>query len=157
MFRVLLNLRRTKLALMAALAMGLWPTLAEAGIISFRNETDFPIMVQGVSIIKGVPRRGIIHVLRPGEAVREVHLVPGPKLIIVADAKQPTRVLCQKIIPFTGADLTYAVQPEEPAKAKGEAADSSKSRARKPVIPKVKLVPSLPAPPPPLSPSNPRR
>ena len=157
MFRLFLDLRGTQLALVAAIAVGIWPTVAEAGTITFRNETDFPIMVQGVSIINRLASRGKIHILRPGEAVRELHLVPGPKLIILADAKQPARVLCKEIITFTGTDLVYAIECEVPAKAKDGAANSSKSNGHKAASPRVRLVPSIPTPPASLSPSNPRR
>jgi hypothetical protein len=157
MFRLSLSLRRTELALVAALALGVWPVAAEAGVISFRNETDFPIMVQGVSIINLVARRGRLHLLQPGEVVRELHLVPGTKLIIVADANQPARILCEKAIGFTGTDLFFGIQRDEPVKVKDGAAGSSNSKARKAVIPKVKLVPFLPIPPVPVSPSTPHR
>jgi hypothetical protein len=156
MFRLLLALRRTKLAVAAAVAVGFWPAIAEAGILAFRNDTDFPIMVQ-VSIINRIAWRGKLHVLRPGEFVRELHLVPGPKLVIVFDAKQPTRVLCKQFIPFTGTDLFYAIQREGLEKGKEGAADSAKAKVHKAVLPKVRLVPSPPVPPVPLSPSNTHR
>jgi hypothetical protein len=132
----------------AVIAVGLGPAIAEAGIITFRNETDVPIIVQGVgiSIVNRTAWRGKLHLLRPGEIVRELNLVPGPKLIFVFDAKQPTRVLCKEMIPFTGTDLFYAIQREEPAKAKEGTAESATSKGRKAVIPRIRLVPSLPAP-----------
>jgi hypothetical protein len=148
MFRLFFHLRWTKLALVALAAVGIWPAAAEAGVLSFRNETDFPVMLQGVSIINRVARRGKLHLLRPGEVVRELNLIPGTKLmIIIADAKQPTRILCQEIVPYMPAELFYAIQRDEAENAKHGTSGSPKSTSRKAVTPKVKLVPSKPAPP----------
>jgi hypothetical protein len=158
MIRFLLRSRRDYLALLAVVAVGLWPAAAEAAVLSFRNETESPIMVQGISIINGVARRGKLHVLRAGEVGQELILVPGAKLIIVADAKQPTHILCQKTIQFTGTDLFYAIQPEDPDKAKeGDDKSTTKAKGRKPSTPRVKLVPSKPIPAATLPPSKPHR
>jgi len=154
MIRHLSDSRRNGCALLAVIAVGLWAAAAEAAVIAFRNETAGPIMVQGISIINRVARRGKLHVLRPGEVGREPILVPGTKLIIVADAMQPTRILCQETIQFTGTDLFYAIQREEPDKAKEGDDTSTKTRGRKMLTPKVKLVPSKPTPPITLPPSK---
>jgi hypothetical protein len=144
--------RPSGLAPLAVVAVGLWAAAAEAAVIAFRNETDGPIMVQGISIINRVARRGKLHVLRPGEVAGELILVPGTRLIIIADAKQPTRILCQEIIQFTGTDLFYAIQRDEPDKAKE--GEDAKAKGRKMLLPKVKLVPSKPTPPITLPPSK---
>jgi hypothetical protein len=155
MNRFLLGSRRGCFAVLAVVAIWLWPVSVQAAVLSFRNETDTPIMVQGISIINRVARRGKLHVLRPGEVGQELILVPGAKLIIVADAKQPTRILCQETIQLAGADLFYAIQPASVDKA-AEGGDSSpKAKGRKPSTLKVKLVPSKPNPaatPPPSKP-----
>src|ERR1700757_2872806 len=109
--------RRSGSALIAMLIIGSAPASADAAVLAFRNDTDTPVMVQGISIINRVARRGKLHVLRPGEVGHELILVPGAKLIIVADAKQPTRILCQETIQFAGTDLFYAIQPESADKA----------------------------------------
>jgi hypothetical protein len=158
MIRYLLDLRRIDLVLLVLVAVGFWPAAAEAAILAFRNETESPIMVQGISIINRVARRGKLHVLGPGEVGQEPILVPGTKLIIVIDPKQPTRILCQETIQFTGTNLYYAIQREEVVEAKdGHGHAASKAIERKTVTPKVKLVPSKPTPPTPLSPSKPHR
>src|SRR5438552_13269789 len=108
--------RQRVLSLLMVVALGLLPAAADAAGIAFRNDTDSPILVQGISVINRIARRGKLHVLRPGEVSAEIVLVPGSKLIIVADAKQPTRILCQKEIQFTGTDLFFSIQVEEPAK-----------------------------------------
>jgi hypothetical protein len=140
-------LRRKGLTLLVVVAVVFLPAAAEAGGLAFRNDTDSPILVQGVCIINRVARRGKLHVLRPGEVSRELVLVPGTILITVADAKQPRRILCQEAIPFTGADQLLAVQVEEPEKSKEGDKAAANEKDRKPVTPKFKLVLLIPTPP----------
>src|SRR5437879_7952637 len=95
------NWRRSLLALLVVSAVGCWPTALEAAVITFRNDTESAILVQGIGMVNRVPRRGKLHLLRPGEVSRELVLVPGATLmlqIVVADFKQPTRPLCQEWI-----------------------------------------------------------
>src|SRR5690348_10021410 len=99
--------RRGNLAWFALAVLGLWPIAAEAASLAFRNETDTPIMVQGVMIINRVARRGKLHFLGPGEVSQEPVLVPGVIVVTVIDAKQPNHALCHQSIQFTGTDLFY--------------------------------------------------
>jgi hypothetical protein len=85
---------------------------AEGGWLGFRNETNTPIIVQGVSIINRVPRQGPRHVLQPGQECWYVMIAKGNKLILVADAKQPTRLLAQETVTYSGTDIFFAVQPD---------------------------------------------
>lgn len=158
--RVLSNSRGHGFALLAVIALGLLPAAAEAGGLAFRNDTDNPVFVQGVAIIKGVARRGKLHALRPGQVSREPILLPGPVPLLIRvrvyDGNQPARILCEENIPFTGTDLFFAVQAEEPEKSREGEKATAKEKERKPVPPKVKLM--LVRPPPPVSPPpNPRR
>jgi hypothetical protein len=145
MIHHLFNCRRAKFALLTVLAVGLWPHAADAAVLAFRNETDSPIMVQGITIINRVARRGKLHLIGPGEVSQEPILVPGFVQITVIDAKQPNHALCQKIIQFTGTDLFFAIQREQPEKLK-EGEDPPRSKGRKTLAPKVKLVPAKPVP-----------
>ncbi len=122
------------------------PASAQASGLAFRNDTDSPILVQGVSIINRVARRGKLHVLRPGEVSQELVLVPGTILITVADAKQPARILRQEPVQFTGIDLFFAIQADEPEKNPDGNKASAKTSDRK-VNPKVKLLLLRPTPP----------
>ncbi|HEV8061839.1 MAG TPA: hypothetical protein VGP68_18315 [Gemmataceae bacterium] len=85
---------------------------ADGGWLGIRNDTNGPIVVQGVSIINRVPRQGPRHVLQPGQESWDVMIAPGNKMIIIADAKQPTRTLLQQTVNYAGADLFYSVQPD---------------------------------------------
>jgi hypothetical protein len=145
--------RRGDLALLALVAVGFWPVAAEAAMLAFRNETESPVMVQGIMIVNRVARRGKLHFLGPGEVSQEPIRVPGTVLITVIDAKQPSHALCHQTIQFTGIDLFYAIQREQPDKGKEGDDSSFKAKGRKTIAPKVKLVPAKPTP---LSP-KPRR
>jgi hypothetical protein len=139
--------RRANLVLLAVLAIGLWPAVAEAAVISFRNDTESPITVRGISIVNRVARQGKLHILRPREVGQELILVPGVMLIIVADANQPMRILFQGTIQVRGTDLFYAIQSEPPAKPKEKENPSSKAKGQQGVEPKLRLVPVRPMPP----------
>jgi hypothetical protein len=136
--------RRGDLALLALAAAGFWPLDAEAAVLAFRNETDAPVMVQGMTVINRVARRGKLHLVGPGEVSQEPILVPGALRIIVVDAKQPSRVLCETTVLFTGADLFYAIQRDPPIRPRDADDASPNAKARKTLAPKVKLVPSKP-------------
>jgi hypothetical protein len=85
---------------------------ADGGWMGFRNDTNIPIIIQGVSIINRVPRQGPRHVLQPGQECWDVMIAKGNKLILIADAKQPTRILLQETVNYAGADLFFSVQPD---------------------------------------------
>ena len=138
---------QTALVLLAVVTLGLWPAAAEAAVLSFRNDTDSPITIRGISIVNRVALQGKVHILRPREIWPEPIFVPGTILIIVADANQPMRILCQQAIQFRGTDLFYAIQPETPVKPKEKDNNSPKSKTPRAVTPKVKLVPIRPTPP----------
>jgi hypothetical protein len=161
MIRYFAGFPRARVALLVILAVGIWPATADAGIIVFRNDTDNPVMIQGISIINRVVRKGNLHVLRPGEVSRELILVPGAILFTVADAKQPTRILCQETIQVLGIDLFYTIKADVPDKPKdGEAASkvgTGKTTSAKLNSAKVKLVPWKPTPAVTSPPATPRR
>jgi len=94
------------------------PAAATAGSLGYRNDTDGPVIVQGMSIIRGVLRAGKRHVLQPGDVGCDQIVAPGNKLIIVSDAKQPTKVLYQGTIQFLGNTQFYSIKPFQPPKNK---------------------------------------
>jgi hypothetical protein len=91
---------------------------ADGGWMGFRNDTTSPIIIQGVSIINRVTRQGPRHVVQPGQECWDVLIARGNKLILIADAKQPTRYLLQETVTYAGADLFFSVQPDNPAAGK---------------------------------------
>jgi hypothetical protein len=143
----------------------LLPIAAEAAWVGFRNDTGVPILVQGASVVNNNQlRRGRARLLLPGEVYWDNILLPGKKIIFIADAQQPTRILSQDAIIVAGADLFFSVQleppptppaakPNQPAPKGNAPAPKGNSPAPKgnapaapPPQPKTKLVPDKPAP-----------
>jgi hypothetical protein len=109
-FPITLGLSMVMLCLGGSRSVG-----ADGGWLGFRNDTNSPIIVQGISIINRVPRQGPRHVLQPGQESWDVMIAPGNKMIIIADAKQPTRTLLQPTVNYAGADLFFSIQPDTTA------------------------------------------
>lgn len=124
------------------------PASAQGGKVVFRNDTASPIIVQGFSIINRTVRAGKRHVLQPGQSGQDVILTAGNKLIVIQDAKQPTRTLYQDTIVLTGADILLSVQVEPPAAEKDPTpGGNAKAPPAKPTTPKLMLVPVKPPAP----------
>jgi hypothetical protein len=135
----ILTTGNVRLGVLAALAVALMPAVVDAATLTLRNDTKGPVIVQGFSLVNRVLRQKR-HVLQPGDEFKEL-VVPGTKLIVIADAKQPTEILCKETIHVAGADLFFAIETEEPAvvdKPKGKALPVAKAKKEQP---KVKLVP----------------
>jgi hypothetical protein len=113
----------------------------QAGSLGFRNDTDTPIIVQCLSIVNNRVVQGRPHTLQPGDTCSDLYRTPGAKRILIADAKQPTKVLFQENIVFAGPDQLFSIQDDSP-----NAGNQQNPRARKPAISSVKIVPvELPA------------
>ncbi len=121
-------------AALAGLLFILTPAGARAARLGFRNDTTRTLIVQGISVINRVPRRDQVRILRPGDACWDVILVPGNKLIIISDAKQPIRTLYQDVVPCGAADvfLSITVEPRTGSRNKTQPQE------------RVKLVPIKP-------------
>jgi hypothetical protein len=131
----------------------LWTILfvspAQASWVYFRNDTNYPVVVQGVGVVNRVLKAGPRHTLQPGEVSRDLIVTPGKKLFIIADAKQPTRILFRDTVLCLGADLYFSIQPDPPPAVKANAKAPAKLPARKappPVPTKVNVVPTKPYP-----------
>jgi hypothetical protein len=108
------SLKWIALGVLALAALSFQPATAEAASIGFRNDTDSPLMLQGMSIVNGVVRRGKLHVLQPGDVAWDPIIAPGNKLVVIADPSQPTRTLCQETIVCGVTDAFYSIQPDSP-------------------------------------------
>jgi hypothetical protein len=97
--------------LAAALIVCVFPAVAPAEGLIFRNECPAPVVVQAVSIgPRGFIRRDRPYLLNPGDATPAIAL-PGDKIITVYDARVPNRVLFQGGIPAGRADMNFGVVP----------------------------------------------
>ncbi len=125
---------------LAVLALAALPAVADAAWLGFRNDTPYVLIVQGTSVVNNTVRQGKRHVLQPGEVGWDLITLPGNKLFVIADAKQPTRVLHQAIVPFAGPDQFFSIQVDQQGAAV-----------------KLKLTPAKPSTPPPETPQNSKR
>jgi hypothetical protein len=142
--------RMALLGLLAALAVAIGPAAVFAGSLGFRNDTDGPVIVQGMSIIRGQIHAGKRHVLQPGDVGWDQVIALGNKLIVISDGKQPTRTLYQGTIQFLGNTQFYSIKKvEDPAaKKKGD---------RAPKAPKPTKIGIEATTPPPMGTTQPRR
>jgi hypothetical protein len=125
-------------AALALLAAGN-SSAVRAGSLSFRNDTDVPVIVQCLSIVNNRVIQGRPHTLKPGDSCSDLIRTPGNKRILVADAKQPTKILFQDNLIFLGPDQLFSVQDDSPNAGN----NPNNARARKPAVTSVKLVPVL--------------
>jgi hypothetical protein len=119
----------------AAIALASTPGL-QAGSLGFRNDTDTPIIVQCLSIVNNRVVQGKPHTLKPGDACADVFRGAGNKRILIADAKQPTKILFQGNIVFVGQDMLFSIQDDSP-----NAGNAQNPRPRKGGISSVTIVP----------------
>jgi len=132
-FRQLCHFMLT-VALLATLGVG--QSFGGPPTIGYRNDTQGPVIVQGLSLVNKTLRRGKVHTLQPGEIAYDVVAFPTNKLVIVADAKQPTRTLFQGTVPFARTDQFFSIQDDSPPAKKGNAPQAASL--------KVKLLPASP-------------
>lgn len=72
------------------------PTVA----MSFRNDLDKPVVVQGQSVVGGVLRRGQPILIPPGKVGFDNSVPAGPgvlRVVSVFDGSQPSRVLVRNV------------------------------------------------------------
>src|SRR5262249_2505070 len=86
----------------------LWPASLRAGTLTFRNDTNAPVVIQGSYVDRDTVRRDTPQLVQPGASVRVV--LPGNKLITVYDARLPNRTLFQDTIQGGNADQSFSVK-----------------------------------------------
>jgi hypothetical protein len=131
--------------LLALLVVGMLPAPAMAAWLGFRNDTDRAVVVQGFSIVGGVVRQGARHTIQPEQLSWDQIVVPGNKLIVIVDAKQPTRTLFRGTVIFGAADQFFSIQD---VKGTEQNPANPKPKPQK-LPPRVQLVPTDPPSPPP--------
>jgi hypothetical protein len=87
------------------------PTLARAEVLTFRNDTGQPIVLQAAATQRGAVQRDRPNPLKPTETCR-VNL-PGNKLITIYDPRMPNQVLFQTTVPAGSEDLSFSVRLEK--------------------------------------------
>jgi len=137
--------KRLSLGLLMLVGMATIPAAVAAGELGFRNDTDAPVIVQGMSIIRGKIFAGKRHVLQPGDVGWDNILAAGNKLVIIADAKQPTKTLFQGTITFPLAGNTQfysikAIKDPPPKKKPGD----KPARPQKQAAPRIDIEQTTP-------------
>ena len=83
--------------------------LVEAAGFGFRNDTPYPIYVQGSAVANGQIQRGPLLLIKPGQIAWDINLMQGNRTItIYSTANQK---LFQDLRMFQGKDQFYSVVP----------------------------------------------
>src|SRR3954447_414747 len=113
MIRQLGSLGRPSPRLLAVLLAALLPASAAAEMVTVRNETRGPLVVQGACVVRGRLMRDRPRLLAPGDATPAIAM-PGDKVLTVYEPRNPNRVLYQGVIPAGTDDQTYRLVPDGP-------------------------------------------
>jgi hypothetical protein len=106
---------------------GILPAALHAETLTFRNDTNAPVVLQGSYVMRGTVRRDAPQVVQPGASVRVV--LPGNKLITLYDAKLPNRTLFQDTIQGGNNDQSFSIKEDNaPGKVKMEQLRTSGGR-----------------------------
>ena len=108
-----MNQRRgTWTACLSVLALCVFADVSWAAGIGFRNDTPFPVIIQGSSTVNGAVRRGPGLLVPPGKVAWDNNLPKGvDRTITIYDANMNNTVLFRRAIPFQGQDLFFSIQP----------------------------------------------
>jgi hypothetical protein len=98
-------------ALVAVLIAAALPAVASAECLTFRNNTNGPIVVQATCVFKGALRSDRPYVLNPGDSTPGISL-PGNKIITVYDARHPNVVLYRGAVAGGPADQAFSIAPD---------------------------------------------
>lgn len=90
-------------------ALLLTPGLVRAEAVQVKNETSIAVVVQAACVVRGLAVRDKPYLLNPNDKSPAI-VLPGNKVITVYDAKVPTRVLFQGVIPATADDQAFSLQ-----------------------------------------------
>src|SRR5437016_4195438 len=83
----------------------LFPSLASAAWLGYKNETNAVIVVQSATAVNGKIVRGKPHQLYPGEVAWDTVPQPGVRQVSIFDAKANNRLVAQDTVNCAGADV----------------------------------------------------
>jgi hypothetical protein len=78
--------------------------------VGFRNELKIPLIVQGVSLINNMQRRGQPFVVQPGKTVWDNNLPAGMRYYTVYEANQQRILLRDRNVRIQKADQFFAIR-----------------------------------------------
>ena len=79
--------------------------------VGFRNDLKVPIIVQGVSIVNKMQRRGQPFVVQPGKTVWDNNLPPGDRFYTIYEATQQRVLLRNQQVRVVNVDQFFGVRP----------------------------------------------
>lgn len=85
------------------------PGSAAAAGISFQNDTNLAIVVQGETFVNGMLRRGQPLLLQPKKTALDANVPNGTRHIRIYDANQPSRLLLRIPIQCEGTDRAFSI------------------------------------------------
>jgi hypothetical protein len=99
---------------LAPLAL-LWPDQQAQGQspgpgIGFRNDLQVPVIVQGVSLVNNMQRRGQPLVVRPGKTVWDNNLPTGMRFYTIYDANGQRILLRERSVRVQTSDQFFVVR-----------------------------------------------
>lgn len=100
--------RTLSLAVAAVGLVALLPAVGTAETLTFRNDTNAPLVIQGACIVRGQLRADQPISMLPGGMAR-INL-PGNKLITIYHAKLPNRPLYQGTIQGGSDDQSFSIK-----------------------------------------------
>jgi hypothetical protein len=98
-------------ALLAVLIAGALPAAGRAEALTFRNDTNGPVIVQAAISVRGMMKPGRPYLLNAGDSTPPI-VGPGDKLITVFDGKNPNVIICQEKVMASPGDKAFNVAPD---------------------------------------------
>lgn len=122
---------------LAALALALAPTFANAAWLGYKNNTSAVVVIQATDlvIVNGQlkpGRTGKPHTLYPGEVAWDPIAAPGGRMISIYDPKQNNHLLLQDRVDCNKNDIFLSLQFIAPPPVRGQAQ-----------TPQLKLMPTV--------------
>jgi hypothetical protein len=78
--------------------------------IGFRNDLKIPVIVQGVSLVNNMQRRGQPLVVQPGKTVWENNLAMGLRYYTIYEGNQQRILLRDRPVPIQTKDQFFAIR-----------------------------------------------
>jgi hypothetical protein len=91
------------------------PSLAAAGWVTIKNDTDRVIIVQETVTINGKAMRGRPVRLQPGETLREFQTSPVGKTVVLYDSRNPSQELHRTTLSSVQANESFTIRAEDQA------------------------------------------
>jgi hypothetical protein len=78
--------------------------------IGFRNDLKTPVIVQGVSLVNNMQRRGQPFLVQPGKTVWDNNLPMGMRYYTIYDANQQRILLRDRNVPVQNKDQFFVIR-----------------------------------------------